>query len=45
MPVRAGNEFVQEMIREGVPADEIIESWNEDVAEFSEMRRPYLLYD
>lgn len=44
MPVRAGNTKVQEMIRNGVPASEIIQSWADDVAQFSEMRWPYLLY-
>ncbi len=45
MPVRAGNTMVAEMIREGIPAHEIIRSWEEDARRFAEMRRPYLLYE
>ncbi len=45
MSVRAGNEQVQQQLEEGVPADEIIDSWQADVDEFSEMRQPYLIYD
>lgn len=45
MPIRAGNTMVQEMIRDGVRAEEIIASWSEDVEMFTEKRRPYLLYE
>lgn len=45
MNVRAGNKQVQQLLEEGVPADEIIDSWQDDVDEFSEMRQPYLIYD
>ncbi len=45
MPVRAGNTMVAQMIRDGVPAEEIIRSWQEDVESFEKMRRPYLLYE
>ena len=45
MPVRAGNKYIQQMIRDGVPATEIIESWTEDVERFTDLRGPYLIYD
>jgi uncharacterized protein YbbC (DUF1343 family) len=45
MPVRAGNTMVAQLIRDGVPAKEIIRSWKDDVDRFAEMRRPYLLYE
>jgi uncharacterized protein YbbC (DUF1343 family) len=44
MPVRAGNTMVAQMIREGASAEEIIQSWKDDVDQFAEMRLPYLLY-
>ena len=45
MPVRAGNTMVTQMIRDGVPAEEIIRSWQDDVEKFEVMRRPFLLYE
>ena len=45
MNVRAGNEQVQQMIENGVPAEEIIEDWADDVEQFQEEREPYLLYE
>jgi len=45
MPVRAGNTMVAQMIRDGVPAEEIIRSWQDDVEKFEVMRRPFLLYE
>ncbi len=45
MAVRAGNTMVAQMIRDGMPAEEIIRSWQDDVVRFAEMRGPYLLYE
>lgn len=44
MPVRAGNEWVQEQMALGTPVLDILADWEEDVSRFREMRRPYLLY-
>ncbi len=45
MSVRAGNKRVQQQLEEGVDANEIVESWQEDVDYFKEFRKPYLLYE
>ncbi|NLI71894.1 MAG: DUF1343 domain-containing protein [Bacteroidales bacterium] len=39
-----GNENIRKMIKAGKSADEIKESWKEDVERFKEQRKPYLLY-
>lgn len=40
----AGRTYIREMIQAGHSADEIREMWKEDVENFKEQRRPYLLY-
>ena len=40
-----GQDYIQEMIMEGKSADEIAEMWKEDVVQFKEQRKPYLLYE
>ena len=40
-----GRDYIQEMIMEGKSADEIAEMWKEDVVQFKEQRKPYLLYE
>lgn len=40
----AGRTYIREMIQAGKSADEIREMWQEDVENFKEQRRPYLLY-
>lgn len=39
-----GSRAVRTMIEQGYTADQIKETWKEDVARFKEKRRPYLLY-
>ena len=39
-----GRDYIQEMIMDGKSADEIAEMWKEDVVQFKEQRKPYLLY-
>lgn len=39
-----GNDYVREMILEGVSDEDIEARWAEDVEAFKEQRRPYLLY-
>ncbi len=39
-----GNRAVRTMIEQGYTADQIKETWKEDVARFKAKRRPYLLY-
>ena len=40
-----GQDYIQEMIMEGKSADEIAEMWKDDVVQFKEQRKPYLLYE
>lgn len=40
-----GTDYVRKMIKEGKSADEIKETWKEDVEKFKVQRRPYLLYE
>ena len=40
-----GTDEVREMIIQGKSAQEIKNSWQEDVEEFKKLRQPYLLYD
>ena len=41
----AGNSWIRQMILAGAEADEIKAAWAEDVAQFEELRKPYLLYE
>lgn len=45
MRIRAGNEVVQRMIEHGADVQEIIDTWQNDIAFFSRQRTPYLLYN
>lgn len=40
----AGRTYIREMIMEGKTADEIRARWQDDVKQFRQQRRPYLLY-
>ncbi len=42
--ILAGSPTLRQQIEQQVPLDEIAESWGAGVAEFEEVRRPYLLY-
>jgi uncharacterized protein YbbC (DUF1343 family) len=42
--ILAGSPALRQQIEQQVPLDEIAESWGAGVAEFEEVRRPYLLY-
>jgi uncharacterized protein YbbC (DUF1343 family) len=42
--ILAGSPALRQQIKQQVPLDEIAESWGAGVAEFEEIRRPYLLY-
>lgn len=39
-----GVEYVRQMIQKGCSADEIKAMWKDDVAQFKQQRKPYLLY-
>ena len=41
----SGSSELRLMIEEGATAEEIKESWQEDVSSFLERRKPYLLYE
>ena len=41
----SGSSDLRLMIEEGATAEEIKESWQEDVSSFLERRKPYLLYE
>lgn len=43
--ILAGSPRLRQQIEAQVPLDEIVASWEAGVAEFLEIRRPYLLYD
>lgn len=45
MQVRAGNEFVQQMLEQGEGAQAVIELWKKDVEAFTRQREPYLIYE
>ena len=40
-----GNDSIRKMIKEGKSADEIKETWQDDVQKFRKQRKPYLLYE
>ena len=40
-----GTDYVRKMIKEGKSADEIKETWQDDVQKFRKQRKPYLLYE
>jgi uncharacterized protein YbbC (DUF1343 family) len=42
--ILAGSPTLRQQIEDQVPLDDIVASWREGVAEFAEMRKPYLLY-
>jgi len=42
--ILAGSPTLRQQIEEQVPLDDIVASWREGVAEFAEIRKPYLLY-
>jgi uncharacterized protein YbbC (DUF1343 family) len=42
--ILAGSPALRQQIEQHVPLEEIAESWGAGVAEFEEVRRPYLLY-
>ncbi len=42
--ILAGSPTLRQQIEEQVPLDDIVASWRDGVAEFAEMRKPYLLY-
>ncbi|MBE3110817.1 MAG: DUF1343 domain-containing protein [Acidobacteria bacterium] len=42
--ILAGSPTLRQQIEEQVPLDDIVASWREGVAEFAEIREPYLLY-
>ncbi len=42
--ILAGSPALRQQIEQQIPLDEIAESWGAGVAEFEEVRRPYLLY-
>ena len=42
--ILAGSPTLRQQIEERVPLDDIVASWREGVAEFAEIRKPYLLY-
>ena len=42
--ILAGSPTLRQQIEEQVPLDDVVASWREGVAEFAELRRPYLLY-
>ena len=42
--ILAGSPTLRQEIEEQVPLDDIVASWREGVAEFAEIREPYLLY-
>lgn len=41
----SGVSYIKDMILEGKTAKEIKECWQDDVAEFKKLRKPYLLYE
>ncbi len=41
----SGSDDLRKQIQEGKSAEEIKESWQEDIEKFSEQRKPYLLYE
>jgi uncharacterized protein YbbC (DUF1343 family) len=40
----AGNATLQKQIKEGMPEDKIMESWQPDIQKFKKIRKKYLLY-
>jgi len=40
-----GVDYVRRMIKQGKSADEIKAMWQDDVVNFKQQRKPYLLYD
>jgi uncharacterized protein YbbC (DUF1343 family) len=43
--ILCGCSEIPKMIRKGIPLNEIKQTWQNDIADFSSRRSPYLLYD